>query len=131
MRYNKVFLEERAMAKDLQDAERQFNEAGLKVRRPQPDSLHVSRGWTLVGDGIKLAHDVCGIIGTGDGQYSASFPTIGHVRLEVPGTLEELVPLVLEVYQRHEGMEAPFYEAVREVVLKSSDWTQPPVPARA
>ncbi len=80
-----------------------------------------------MGDGILVAHDVCGLAETGDGQYLASFPTIGHVRVEVSDTLDELVSLILAVYHRHEKMSAPFSEAVREVVLKTPDWSGPPL----
>jgi hypothetical protein len=113
------------MAIDLHEADRRFRAAGLAVRTFRTDALHVSRGWTVEGNGIHLAHDVCGLRGTEDGRYVASFPTIGHVLIEVPGTLEELVPLILEVYRHHDGMNAPFYEAVREVVLKAPDWSVP------
>jgi hypothetical protein len=116
---------------DLHDAEREFNTAGLIVKSARPGFLHISRGWTEVQEGIRIAHDVCGIFGTENGNYIASFPTIGHVRVEVPGTLQELVPLVLEVFRHHEGMNAPFYEAVREVVLKSPDWSRTLVAAKA
>ena len=113
----------------LDDAERAFHSAGLTVRRTGPDGLHVSRGWKTEGGWVQVAHDACGLFADGQGQFTAAFPSIGHALIRVTGTLDELVPLMIGVYRHHDGMTGPFYEAVREVVLKTPDWSPSVAPA--
>jgi hypothetical protein len=111
----------------LQDAAQRFRTGGLVVRTPQPNYLMIATGVTEAGDGIRLFQDACALIGKGDGQYLAVFPSAGHMTVDVPGTLDELVPLVEQVYRHHHGKKEPFYESVREVILKAPDWSRPPL----
>lgn len=111
----------------LQDAAQRFRTEGFVVRTPLPDRLTIATGVTEAGGGVRLLQDACALIGKGDGQYVAVFPSAGHVTVDVPGTLDELVPLVEQVYRHHRGSNEPFHESVREVVLKTPDWSRPPM----
>lgn len=115
----------------VQDAAQRFREEGFIVRTPEPDYLMIATAVTEAGEGIRLLRDACALIGKGDGRYVAVFPSAGHITVDVAGTLDELVPLVEQVYRHHRGKSEPFYESVREVILKAPDWSALPSPNRA
>jgi hypothetical protein len=107
----------------LTEAERRLRSGGLLVRVPRADYLFLATGCAEHGDDrIQVYQDASALIGDGDGQYVAVFPSAGHAMVNVTGTLDELVPLVEKVYRHNQGSKRPFHESVREVVLGGSDW---------
>jgi hypothetical protein len=107
------------------EAEQRLRQKGLLVRVPRPDSLFLATRVVEHGnDRIQVYQDASTLIGKGDGQYVAIFPSAGHAMVDVPGTLDELIPLVEKVYQHHEYSNQPLCESVRQIILGMVDWSQ-------
>jgi len=105
---------------DIQEVESRLRAAGLFVRT-SPDAVLISTGTidrepTEYGDGVRTYENTSGILRMPDGNFLASFPTRGHAKLEIAGTLEESVALVEKVYRHFRESTKSFVEAVREIV---------------
>jgi hypothetical protein len=110
------------MIPELVQAQRRLQSAGLTVRTPTDDSLWVAGQLAAVEPGLHMSQDACGLQGRGPGDYVAVFPSAGHVTVEVPGAIPDLVSLILATYLRHRRSGGPFHEAVRLVLREADRW---------
>lgn len=108
------------MSPDLAAAQRRLQAAGLTVRTPTDDSLWVAGHMTPIEVGVNLSQDACGIQRRESGDYVGLFPSETEVVVEVPGTVPDLVSLVLAMYLRHRRQGGSFGDAVG-AVLRESD----------
>jgi hypothetical protein len=110
------------MRPELVDARRRLQAAGLAVRTPTADSLWVAGQVTAVEPGLGLSQDACGIQGRGEGEFVGVFPAEAPVLVEVPGTVPDLVSVILATYLRHRQQGGPFHEAVGVVLREAERW---------
>jgi hypothetical protein len=110
------------MIAELSQAQRRLQAAGLTVRAPTDDSLWIAGHLTAVEPNLHLSQDACGLQGRCKGEYVAVFPSAGHVTIEVPGTIPDLVSLILATYLRHRRVGGPFHEAVGLVLREADRW---------
>jgi hypothetical protein len=108
------------MTPELATAQRRLQAAGLTVRAPTDDSLWVAGHLTPVEPGLNLSQDACAIQRRGDDGYVGVFPSETEILFEVPGTVPDLVSLVLATYLRHRREGGSFGHAVG-AVLRESD----------
>lgn len=109
------------MTPELAAAQRRLQAAGLTVRSPTDDSLWVAGHLTPVEAGLNLSQDACAIQRRETGEYVGVFPSDTEVLVEVPGTVPDLVSLVLATYLRHRREDGSFGQAAG-AVLRESDW---------
>jgi len=105
---------------EIQEAESRLQALELLVRT-WPDAVLISTGMTdreatEYGEGVRTYENTSGILRLPDGSFVASFPTRGHAKLEIPGTLEDSVTLVERVYKHFRASSKSFVESVREIV---------------
>jgi hypothetical protein len=110
------------MTPELTAARRRLQAAGLTVRTPTDDSLWVAGQMTPVETGLSMSQDACAIRRRGNGEYVGVFPSETEVLVEVPGTVPDLVSLVLATYLRHRRQGGAFGDAVGVVLRESDQW---------
>jgi hypothetical protein len=110
------------MIPELVEARRRLQAAGLIIRTPTDDSLWIAGHLTEVEPDLHVSHDVCGLQGRGNGEYVAVFPSSGHVMIEIPGPIPDLVSLILTTYLRHRRQGGPFHEAAEIALREAERW---------
>jgi hypothetical protein len=108
------------MNSDLAAAQRRLQAAGLVVRAPTDNSLWVAGHLTEVEAGVNLSQDACGIQRRDGSEYVAVFPSDSEILVEVPGTIPDLVSLILAMYLRHRRQGGSFGATVG-TVLREAD----------
>ena len=92
---------------------------GLHVSWNNSQSLLIAARYREVGYGIRLSNDACILMCDGD-KSIASFPGKGLSAHDVPGSLADLVPLILAVYEQYnadgQGGTESFRIAVEQVL---------------
>ena len=107
------------MNSELEDAKRRLQAAGLTVRTTTEDSLWIAGHLTELGDGLRLSHDACALMAKANGEFVGVFPSLGHMTIEVPGSIPDLTFLILATYLRHRELGGEFPQAVG-VVLRDA-----------
>ena len=123
------------MIHDTADVKTLVEAAGLYVYSSRPDSILIASSRTDGGPigedgygGITVFSGECGLFHTPEG-WSARFFKYQRV-YEVPGTFDELVPMVLSVYEYHRLHGGELYEAFEQVVEDAERFLFGGVPAR-
>jgi|GEM_PF-6396753 len=109
--------------------------AGLFVFGIRTDSIFIASSRTESdGDfdedgygGIRCYSGECGLFRTPEG-WLARYPKYQRV-YDVPGTLDELVPLILSVYAHHKQHSGELYEAFEQVVADAERYLAGGIPA--
>src|SRR5438105_7516058 len=99
------------MMTTILDAKAELEAAGLHVSCNNPHSLWIAANVRDAGDGIKLSDDACSLLWDKN-RWVAVFPAEGLLTSEVPGTLPELVSLILTVYKQFRQAVGQFKDAV-------------------
>ncbi len=103
------------------DAKVALEAEGLHVFSNNPHSLWIAATVRELEGDIKLSDDACSLIWSSE-RWVAVFPADGFVTYEVPGTLSDLVSLVLTVYHQHRLAGGSLKDAVPQVVLDSEQY---------
>jgi hypothetical protein len=109
------------MIETIQDAKASFETQNLYVNYNNDQSLLIASKVCDVGEGVRVWNDACALIFDAD-HWCAVFPTEGSRTFEVPGTLDELVQLVHNVYKRYFRAGISLPEAFREVVKEPNQF---------
>jgi len=104
--------------------------AGLHAEMNEPDCMSIAGKLEIVGDrGIELSQDAC-VLFCEEGRWQVNFPGKGILAYEVTGTLDELVPLILSVYDDYRRRGGKFGEAFGRVESDSERYLVGRTPAR-
>jgi hypothetical protein len=96
----------------------------------EAENLHVSCNdahslWIAANvremEGIGVSEDACALI-CKSGQWFAAFPAEGISIYEVPGSLEDLVSLIVAVYNQYRSSGGPFKDALKQVVSEPDQY---------
>ena len=117
------------MLTNANDAKAKLESEGLYVSLSD-HSLWIAAAVRDAGvGGIKISDDACSLIGQ-SGRWVAVFPAEGLFAYEVPGSLAELVPLVISVYAHYRRTGGPFRQAFAQVVGEPESYLAGRAPAR-
>lgn len=103
------------MIETIQDARSALEAEGLHVSVNNLSSLLIGGSITDAGEGLTIYKDACAI-NCRAGQWVASFPADGLLSFEFPGSLPELVSLVVAVYDYHRQHEGELKEAFKRLI---------------
>jgi len=103
------------MIETIQDAQALLEKQNLHVVRDTDQSLLIAATVRDAGEGVRVLNDACALLPDAD-RWCAIFPTEGSRTYEVPGTLDELVQLIQNVYKRYFRDDISLPEAFRQVV---------------
>lgn len=98
-----------------------FEAEGLHVSCNTANSLWIAANVRDMGEGIRLSDDACSLLEDENG-WVAVFPAEGLLTYEVPGTLDDLVPLILAVYSKYRSEGGPFRDVLKSVVTDSEQY---------
>jgi hypothetical protein len=92
---------------------------GLQVSVSRPGFFLIAGSFRDSGCGLRLSNDACILMCNGD-ESIASFPGKGLSGREIPGSLDDLVALILAVYAQYnehgQGGAEPFRMAVERLL---------------
>jgi hypothetical protein len=97
------------------DAKAKLEAEGLHVSCNNPHSLWIAATVRDAGAGIKLSHDACSLTWNSS-RWVAIFPAEGLLTYEVPGSLSELVFLIVAVYANYRQAGGQLKDAFQRVV---------------
>ena len=100
----------------LIDAKTTLEARDLCVRFNNENSLWIANETVDGGDGFIVSKDACALNRWAN-HWVAVFPAKGMRTYEVPGSLAEVVTLILAVYTRHRLDKGTLNEAFRRTVL--------------
>jgi hypothetical protein len=112
------------------DAKTKLEAEGLQVSCNNAHSLWIAASVRDMGEGIKLANNACSLIWN-SGRWVAVFPAEGLFTYEIPGSLSELVSIIVAVYGQYRGTGTPFKDAVKQVVSNVDQYLVGRSPAHA
>jgi hypothetical protein len=107
------------MIETIQDAKALLEKQNLHVVCDTDQSLLIVGTIRDAGEGVRVSNDACALLPDAD-RWFAVFPTEGSRTFEVPGTLDELVQLIQNVYKRYFRAGISLPEAFRDVVKDPS-----------
>jgi hypothetical protein len=97
------------------DAKAKLEAENLHVSCNDAHSLWIAANVREMEEGIGVSEDASALI-CKSGQWFAAFPAEGISIYEVPGSLEELVSLIVAVYNQYRNSGGPFKDAFKQVV---------------
>jgi hypothetical protein len=109
------------MLATILDAKAKLEAEGLRVSRSGDHSLWIAATLRDAGDGITLSDDACALLGNA-GRWVAVFPAEGLSTYEVPGSLADLVSLIVTVYARYRQVGGPVQEAFKQAVSQPEQY---------
>lgn len=103
------------MIATLGEATAHLTAEGMEVTQTQhPPGLQIAGSWRD-SDGIRVSNDSC-VLGLRDNQWVAGFRAEGLLGQEVPGTLNDLVNLIISIYRRYRQFGGKFSDAVEQTI---------------
>lgn len=108
------------MPESLLDAKSHLEAQELHVSCADSHGLWIAAAVRDVGQGIKHSSDACSLVETA-GQWVAIFPARGSLTYEVPGTLPDLVALILNVYSHYRRAGGSLEEAFLTLEMRTGD----------
>lgn len=105
----------------LADARAQLEAQGLHVSANSPQSLWIASTVRDAGAGIGLSTDACALLGRAD-RWFAVFPAKGSLTFEFPGTLSELVTLIIAIHAHCRESGEPFQGAFKHFVADAEQY---------
>ncbi len=109
------------MLATILDAKAKLESEGLHVSRSGDQSLWIAATLRDSGDGITLSDDACALIGN-SGRWVAVFPAEGLFTYEVPGSLAELISLIVTVYAHYRRVGGLFKDAFKQTVTQPDQY---------
>ena len=109
------------MVETLAEAKAALQAEGLHVSSYVPHGLWIAGSLVDSGDGIHLSHDACVLMEEAE-RVVAGFPADGMLAYEVPGSLSDLVALILAVYHDHRRNGGDFKDAVKRRVANPEQY---------
>lgn len=103
------------MIETIQDAKTALESAGLYASWNHNGSLLIAGSLRDTGDGIQVSNDACALLQSPE-SWVAVFPAAGLRTYEMPGSLDELVTVILATHQHHRLTECPWNEVFAQVV---------------
>jgi hypothetical protein len=97
------------------DAKAKLEAEGLHVSCNNPNSLWIAATVRDMGEGIRASDDACSLIWDSS-RWVAVFPAEGLLTFEVPGSLSELVSLIIAVYAHCRRTGGSVKDAIRQIV---------------
>ena len=115
------------MFSTIQDAKRELERAGLHISM-RNESFWIADNLEDVGDGLRISRDASSLIKSPDG-WTAVFPGTGMSFYDVPGSLEDLVPLIVSVYESYRKEGGAFIDSFPRVDAESDKYLAGSIPA--
>ena len=109
------------MVETIQDAKASLEKQHLHVVCDTAQSLWIAGTVRDAGEGVRISDDACVLLADAD-RWCAVFPTEGSRTYEVPGTLDELVQVIQDVYKRYFRGEISFPNAFRQAVKNPNQY---------
>jgi len=103
------------MLATILDAKAKLESEGLHVSRSGDQSLWIAATLREAGDGITLSDDASALI-RNSGRWVAVFPAEGVFTYEAPGSLAELVSLIVTVYAHYRRVGGLLKDAFKQAV---------------
>jgi hypothetical protein len=103
------------MNETILGAKAELEAAGLEVKPSGERSLWIAATVKDAGGGIRLSNDASALL-LQDDHWVAIFPADGTLNYEVPGDLQELLPLIRRVYTYYRRAGGAFKDAFKHAV---------------
>ncbi len=99
----------------INDAVARLKSQGLHVTARNATTWAIAASAIEARDGISVSNDATFLLDEGQ-NWRAVFPGRGQCTFEVPGTIGDLVNLIISVYRDHRNNGGPLWEAFARVV---------------
>ena len=109
------------MVATLQEAKSALEAQGLHVSLNNASSLLIGGAVVHADDELRLFKDAC-VLNRRAGLWVAVFPAEGLLVYEVAGALQELVSLVVAVYNHHRHAGGDFKDAFKGLVKEADKY---------